>query len=76
MMSLAEAWTCAVGLAAYLAIHGHVDWSLAVPLTLGAALSVPIATLTVRRMREDVMRCSVGAVTCLLGIAAILKVLW
>jgi uncharacterized membrane protein YfcA len=74
--SVAESWTCVIGLAAYVVLHGGLDWSLATPLTLGATLSVPIATLTVRHMREAALRCSVGIVTCTLGMAALAQVLW
>lgn len=73
--SLAEAFTCLVGLAAYVLIHERIDWMLAAPLTLGAVLSVPVATLTVRRLPEAVMRGSVGVVTCLLGIITLAKLL-
>jgi uncharacterized membrane protein YfcA len=74
--SVAESWTCVIGLVTYLLLHGGLDWSLAVPLTLGATLSVPIATLTVRHMHEAAMRFSVGAVTCVLGTAAMAQLLW
>jgi len=74
--SIAEAFTCIVGLLAYVLIHGGLDFALAVPLTAGAVLSVPMATLTVRRLPEPVMRCSVGFVTCLLGILTLGKLLW
>lgn len=73
--SMAEALTCLVGLAAYLALRGNLQWTLAVPLTIGALLSVPVATLTVRGLSESVLRRSVGAVTCLLGLLAIVKLL-
>jgi uncharacterized membrane protein YfcA len=71
--SLAEAWTCLVGLVAYVALVGQVNWTLAVPLTVGAVLSVPVATLTVRRLPEVAMRASVGGVTCLLGVLTLAK---
>ncbi|MBN1395154.1 MAG: sulfite exporter TauE/SafE family protein [Pirellulales bacterium] len=71
--SLSEAWTCLVGLAAYLILGGSIDWMLAVPLTVGAVLSVPVATLTVRRLPEVVMRTSVGGATCLLGVLTLVK---
>ena len=74
--SIAEAFTCIVGLLAYVVIQGGLDYALAVPLTAGAVLSVPMATLTVRRLPEAVMRCSVGVVTCLLGILTLAKLLW
>lgn len=74
--SLAESLACAVGLIAYLVLkQGMIDFSLALPLLLGAVLSVPLATLAVRRLPEKVMRTSVGVTTCLLGLATLFKVL-
>lgn len=71
--SLAESVTCLVGLTAYLLMHGSLYWPLAIPLTMGALLSVPIATLTVRKLPEVVIRGSVGVVTCLLGLLTFAK---
>ncbi|MCK4660903.1 MAG: sulfite exporter TauE/SafE family protein [Phycisphaerae bacterium] len=73
--SLAEGLTCLVGLTAYMVMRGNLDWALAVPLTVGAMLSVPMATLTVRRLPEAFMRASVGVVTCFLGLLAFIKLL-
>ena len=74
--SMAEGLTCLVGLSAYLLVSGNLEWGLAVPLTLGAVLSVPIATLTVRKLPEAVIRGSVGVVTCMLGLLTLVKLLW
>ena len=74
--SLAEALTCFVALVAYLLLQNSLDWSLAIPLTLGAVLSVPMATLTVRKLSDRIMRAGVGIVTCLLGIFTLIKLLW
>ena len=71
--SLAESLTCRVGLTAYVLLQGHIEWMLAVPLTCGAMLSVPIATLTVRRLPEGIMRAGVGVTTCLLGVYTFAK---
>jgi len=72
--SLAEAFTCFVGLVAYFFLqHGQINWMLAGPLTAGAMLSVPVATLTVRRLPEPLMRGSVGVLTCLLGLVTVAK---
>lgn len=71
--SLTESLTCAVGLTAYVLIHGTLDWALAIPLTAGALLSVPMATLTVGKLPEAVIRGSVGVVTCLLGLLTFVK---
>jgi uncharacterized membrane protein YfcA len=71
--SVAESLTCLIGLLGYLAAGKSIAWELAVPLTLGALLSVPMATLTVRRISETTLRGMVGWVTLLLGAVALLK---
>ena len=65
--SVAESFTCVVGLAAYLALGRQINWGLTIPLVTGALLSVPIATLTVRRLPERGLRLIVGLVTLALG---------
>lgn len=71
--SVAEAVTCLVGVLAYLAAGKAMAWHLAVPLTLGALLSVPMATVTIRHIPEPVVRGLVGIVTLALGALALLK---
>lgn len=73
--SLAEGLTSLVGVVAYLLLHQWLDWSLALPLTVGAVLSVPVATLTVRRMPAGVVRASVGIATLALGVFTLTKLL-
>lgn len=70
--SLAESFTSLIGLIAYILYRGSLDFSLAIPLTIGAMMSVPIATLVVRRVPQRVMRMSVGIASCVLGFLAIL----
>ncbi|KXX65940.1 sulfite exporter TauE/SafE family protein [Marichromatium gracile] len=65
--SMAEALTCLIGLIAYLLLGGAIDWSLALPLSAGALLSVPLATVTVRRLPEALIRGAVGVLTLTLG---------
>ncbi len=73
--SLAEALTCLVGLAGYLALKGAPDWGLALPLTAGALLSVPWATVTVRHLPENTIRAAVGGLTLVLGLVSLAKLL-
>jgi uncharacterized membrane protein YfcA len=73
--SVAEAFTCLVGLGAYLALTGGLDWSLAVPLAAGALLSVPVATITVKRLPEAFIRGAVGVVTLMLGFISLAKLI-
>lgn len=70
--SMAESFTCLAGLLTYMAVSAfgtehRPDWSLALPMALGALMSVPIATTVVRRLNETFLRTIVGAVTCLLA---------
>ena len=65
-----------MALSFYMMVHGEICWFLAVPLTLGALFSVPVATLTVRALPESVIRGSVGIVTCLLGMLTLAKLIW
>ena len=75
--SIAESLTCLVGLVAYFVMtRGLIDIALLLPLVTGAVLSVPIATLTVRRIPDTWMRSIVGVMTCLLGLLALSKLVW
>lgn len=73
--SVAEAFTCLVGLVTYIAFTGMPDWSLAAPLAAGALLSVPVATVTVKRLPESVLRGAVGILTLVLGCVSLAKLL-
>jgi uncharacterized membrane protein YfcA len=74
--SVAEALTCLTGLVAYTLIHQAIFWWLAIPLTAGALFSVPMATLTVRRLPETAIRAGVGVFACVLGFITIIKIIW
>jgi uncharacterized protein len=73
--SLAEALTCLVGFSAYLAVKGAPDWGLTLPLAAGALLSVPWATVTVRRLPETWLRAGVGILTLILGLVSLAKLM-
>lgn len=73
--SVAESLTCLIGVLGYLAMGKSIAWELAMPLALGALLSVPMATLTISRTSEASLRGVVGVVTLALGVVALLKLL-
>ena len=73
--SVAESLTCAIGVAAYLVAGKMIDWTLAIPLVAGAALSVPMATATILRTPEHSVRGLVGFTTCLLGLVVLWKLI-
>jgi uncharacterized membrane protein YfcA len=69
--AVAEAFTCAVGIAAY-AFQPAAVWSLAPYLAGGALLSVPLTGLTVRAVRPEWLRAGIGVITIALGLSTIL----
>jgi hypothetical protein len=72
--SLAEGLTCLVGVGAYFAVTNHtIDWQLAPYLIIGAVLSVPLATLTVKKMKGTNLKVAVGVATLALGIFTLAK---
>lgn len=72
--SLAEGLTCLVGVVAYFAVSNHsIDWRLAPYLVVGAVLSVPFATLTVKKLRTDRLKLAVGLATLALGLFSLAK---
>lgn len=73
--SLAESITCLVGIAAYVYFQKEIVWTLAIPLIIGAMLSVPMATLTVKSLPESIMRRGIGITTCILGGLTLTKLL-
>jgi len=68
--ALAEAFTCAVGIAAY-AFQPQAVWSLAPWLAGGALLSVPLTGMTVRALRPQWLRAGIGVITVVLGLTTL-----
>jgi uncharacterized membrane protein YfcA len=71
--SLAEAFTCLIGLIGYVAVKGLPNPALTLPLVSGALLSVPWATVTVRHLPESAIRAAVGVLTLILGLVSLVK---
>jgi uncharacterized membrane protein YfcA len=69
--AVAEAFACAVGIAAY-AFQPAAVWSLAPYLAGGALLSVPLTGLTVRAIRPEWLRVAIGVITIALGLTTLL----
>ncbi|NSW55928.1 MAG: sulfite exporter TauE/SafE family protein [Armatimonadetes bacterium] len=72
--SMAEGLVCLAGAVLYVCVReGAIYWPLAVPLTVGALLSVPLATWTVKTLPPVDMRRSVGFATLFLGLLTLIK---
>ncbi len=71
--SIAESFTCLIGVTAYCIAGGDINWSLAFPLICGALLSVPMATITIKLIPEAYVKTLVGCTTLILGIIAAIK---
>ncbi|MDM8005303.1 MAG: sulfite exporter TauE/SafE family protein [Phycisphaerae bacterium] len=70
--SLAESFVCLVAIIASLWLGKDINWGLALPLAVGAVMSVPLATMTVRWLPEKAMRASVGVMTIVLAIVMLI----
>ena len=73
--SFAEGIVCIVGFILYISLNGLPQWNLAIPLVIGAMLSVPLATLTVKILPSDLIRKSIGYMTAFLGILTLIKIM-
>jgi uncharacterized membrane protein YfcA len=60
---------------AFLALGNRLDWSLALPLAIGALLSVPVATITIKGLKESTIRAAIGGLTLGLGLLSLGKLL-
>jgi len=72
--SLSEGLTCLVGVVFYLIYTNHtIEWNLAPSLILGAILSVPLATYTVKKFKAIKLKLIVGIATLVLGMVTLGK---
>lgn len=72
--SLAEGLTCLVGVIAYIIIaRGSVDWKLAPWITTGAALSVPFAVISVKKIKPAQLKLAIAVVTIILGAVTVVR---
>jgi uncharacterized membrane protein YfcA len=75
--SLAEGLTCVVGVVTYLTFTNHtVEWNLAPSLVVGAMLSVPFATYTVKKFSPKGLKVIVGVATLILGLLTLGKIIF
>jgi uncharacterized membrane protein YfcA len=70
--SVAEAFTCLVGIIAY-SFRPEAVWRLAPYLAAGALLSVPLTGWTVRALRPQWLRVGIGVITITLGTVTIIQ---
>ncbi|MCK4305383.1 MAG: TSUP family transporter, partial [Candidatus Eisenbacteria sp.] len=72
--SFAEGIVCFVGLGLYLLLGKGIHWGLAIPLMLGAIVSVPAAAWTVKIMPANLLRRAIGYATVFLGVLTLVRV--
>jgi len=73
--SLSEGLVCFIALVMYLVLGGGIAWGYAIPMTIGALLSVPIAAWTVKKIPTRILRDGVMYLTILLGVLTLAKAL-
>ncbi len=75
IISLAEGVSCIVALLMYGLIGKSIDWLFAVPLSIGVAISTPLAAFVVKKIENKRFRLMIGVFTLLLGILTIMSLL-
>lgn len=74
--SIAESFTCLVGVIAYLILGADLDWNITLPLVIGSFISVPFCALTVKKIRISRFTAIVGIATMALGLFTLYKVVF
>jgi len=72
--SLTKAIACIVGFLVYLFIENNTDLSLMSPIVIGAILSAPLATLTVKLLNQENIKLFIGILTTLLGALTLIRI--
>jgi len=72
--SMAESFTCLIGVLTYLIIGTEVDWMIAPPLVVGAVVSVPLSAILVKKINTDRFTLIIGIATTVLGCLTLYKV--
>lgn len=71
--SMAESFTCLVGVTTYLVMGTDINWGIAPPLLAGAVVSVPLSALLVKKINTVKFTLVIGIVTTLLGCLTLYK---
>lgn len=74
--SLAESFTCLVGVVSFLLLGNSFDWNLTLVLMAGAVASVPFSTKLVKRLKVKSFTLVVGTATVILGLLTLYKALF
>jgi len=73
--SLAEGLTCAVGIATYILVTKNtIDWTLLPYIVIGAVLSVPFSTISVKNIPERKLKIAIAFLTITLGTITLINV--
>lgn len=74
--SLAEGLTCLVGIVAYVMLaKSPIDWKLAPWIIGGAIVSVPLAAVSVKKIKTKKLKLAIAMLTIILGSVTIIKTL-
>jgi uncharacterized membrane protein YfcA len=71
--SLAEGVTCIAAVLTYGFSGKTIDWSLALALAVGVALSTPVAAFIVKKLHSKHLKLMIGGLTLILGALTVFK---
>jgi len=71
--ALAEGVTCIAAMLTYVLAGKQVDLMLALPLSIGVALSTPVAAVIVKKLKTKHLKLVIGVCTLIMGALMLLK---
>jgi len=72
--ALAEGVTCSVAALSFFFFRQNMDWLLPILLSIGVAISSPVAALIVRKVDSKFMKSAIGVSTFVVGLVTLMKV--
>jgi uncharacterized membrane protein YfcA len=71
--SMAEGFTCIAATITYLVAKTPFDWTLSLALSIGVAISTPLAAFIVKKLEYKYLKIVIGVLTIAMGILTILQ---
>jgi uncharacterized membrane protein YfcA len=76
IQTLSELFVSLAGFLTFLLAGSQISWNLLLPLSIGVALSTPLAALIVHKFESKKLRTGIALATVVLGILTLIGLLW
>jgi len=76
IQTLSELFVSIAGFLTFLLAGSQISWNLLLPLSIGVALSTPLAALVVHKFESKKLRTGIASATVVLGMLTLLGLFW